>query len=155
MTGSCFEAKAVGTVSDEQIETRSSQRRTYKARANSQSRSMTSGLKSQLSRARLVRAPCVSMKDRVQEERVLPEVQNPSQDAECEKPVAVRGRRIPKKVPAAPVVVPSRRGFRGSARKSPRPSRSGPGAPHSSDEGTIYCKYFIMNDDIYDICTKM
>lgn len=59
----------------------------YEARANSQSRSMTSDLKSQLSRARLGRVPRVSMKDRIQEERMLPEVWNPDKDAEtkCKK----------------------------------------------------------------------
>lgn len=157
MTGSCYEAKEVGTVSDEQIETRSSQRRTYKTRARSQSRPMTSDSKSQLSRARLVRAPRVSKKDRVQEERVLPKFQNLSQDAvtECEKSVAVRGRRIPKKVPATPVVTPSSQVFRGSARKSPRPSGNGPGAPHSSDKGMVYCNYCSMNDDIYTIFTLL
>lgn len=116
VTGRCYEAKEVGTVNDE---TRSSQRMAYKARASSQSRLMNSDIKSQLSRARLVRVLYVSMKDRVQEE-----VQNSSQDAvtECEKSVAVRGRRIPEKVPATPDVTPSRRGCLSFARKSPRPS---------------------------------
>lgn len=124
VTGLCYEAEEVGTVNDEQIETRSSRRMAYKSRKNTQSRSMTSDLKGQLSKARLVRVPCVPMKDRVQEEYVLPEVQNPSQDAvtQCKKSLAVRGRRIPTKVPATPEVTPSRRGDLSFARKSLRPS---------------------------------
>lgn len=119
VTGRCYEAKEVGTVNDEQLETRSSQSMAHKVRANSQSTLMTSDFKSQLSRARPVTVPCVSMKDKVQKE-----VQNTSQDAvtECKKSVAVRGRRIPKKVPATPDVTPSRQSFLSFTRKSPRPS---------------------------------
>lgn len=68
----------------------------YKAKENSQSRSMTSDLKSQLSKARLGSVPRVSMKDRVQEKHMFPEVRKPGKDAETEfkKCVAVRRRCI-------------------------------------------------------------
>lgn len=159
VTGRCYEAKGVGTVSDEQIETRSSQRRTYEARTDCESRPMTSNLKSQLSRVRLVRAH-ISIKDRVQEnsnqvKNVLPEVQETScissQDivAESEKSsVGVRGHRALKKVPTTPVsstsaefdvVTPTKEDIRGSAHRSPRPSVSGPAALQISDKGKVYC----------------
>lgn len=159
VTGRCYEAKGVGTVSDEQIETRSSQRRTYEARADCESRPMTSNLKSQLSRVRLVRAH-ISIKDRVQEnsnqvKNVLPEVQETgcisSQDivAESEKSsVGVRGHRALKKVPTTPVsstsaefdvVTPTKEDIRGSAHGSPRPSVSGPAALQISDKGKVCC----------------
>lgn len=159
VTGRCHEAKGVGRVSDEQIETRSSQRRTYEARADCESRPMALNLKSQLSRVRLVRAH-ISVKDRVQEnsnqvKHVLPEVQETScissQDrvAQSEKSsVGVRGHRVLKKVPTTPVsststefdiVTPTKEGKRGSAHRSPRPSVSGSAAPQISDKGKVYC----------------
>lgn len=159
VTGRCYEAKGVGTVSDEQIETRSCQRRTYEARADCESRPMTLNLKSRLSRVRLVRAH-ISAKDRVQEnsnqvKHVLSEVQETScvssQDrvAESENSsVGVRGRRALKKVPTAPVsststefdiATPTKEDKRGSAHRSPRPSVSGPAAPQISDKGKVYC----------------
>lgn len=159
VTGRCYEAKGVGTVSDEQIETRSSQRRTYEARAHCESRPMTSNLKSQLSRIRLVRAH-ISVKDRVQEnsnqvKHVLPEVQETScissQDrvAESEKSsVGVRGQWALKKVPTTlvssmstefDIETPTKEDIGGSAHRSPRPSVSGPTAPQISDKGKVYC----------------
>lgn len=158
VTGRCYEAEAVGTVSDEQIETRSSRRRTYEARADCESRPMTSNLKSQPSRVRLVTAH-ISIKDRAQEnsnqvKHVLPEVQETScissQDivAESEKSsVGVRGHRAPKKVPTTPVrstsadfdlVTPTKEYIRGSELRSPRPSVSGPAALQIGDKGKVY-----------------
>lgn len=154
VTGRCYEAKGVGTVSDEQIETRSSQRRTYEARADCESRPMTSNLKSQLSGVRLVRAH-ISIKYRVQEntnqvKHVLLEAQETScissQDivAESEKSsVGVRGHRALKNVSSTSaefdVVTPTKEDIQGSARRSPRPSVSGPAALQINDKG-ILCR---------------
>ncbi|XP_035857205.1 Fanconi anemia group J protein isoform X2 [Sander lucioperca] len=80
-SGGCYEAKSVGRACLQQIETRSSQRTTHKARAEYESKAMKPGLKSRPSKARPVRVHS-SKKDIIQENayqsHFLPEVQDDS-----------------------------------------------------------------------------
>ncbi|XP_078103243.1 uncharacterized protein LOC144515917 [Sander vitreus] len=79
--GGCYEAKSVGRACLQQIETRSSQRTTHKARADHESKAIKPGLKSRPSKARPVRVHS-SKKDIVQENayqsHFLPEIQDDS-----------------------------------------------------------------------------
>lgn len=163
LTGGCYEVKSVGTVSLQLIETRSSQRRTDKARADHDLKVMILDLKGRPSKARLIGVHS-SIKDGVQEhsnqmQHVLPEVQDDTcitcHDRVTESgksSVGVRGRKALKKVPTTPVsptwtefdiVTPKKEDIgglqtAGAARHRPTsPVVDGAGSLHSSEKGKV------------------
>lgn len=154
LTGGRYEVKSVGTVSLQLIETRSSQRRTDKARADHELKVMILDLKGRPSKARLVGVHS-SMKDGVPEnsnqmQHVLPEVQEDTRIT-CHDRVTESGKSSVglKKVPTTPVsstwtefdiVTPKedKGGLQtaGAARRRPTsPVVDGPGSLHSGEKG--------------------
>lgn len=159
LTGGGHELRSLGTVSFQKTETRSSQRRTDKARAGNELKVTIRDSKSRPSKAGFVRIHS-STEDGVSENshqaRVFPEVQVSScitcHESE-ELSVDVRGRKALKNVPTTPVgttrtefdiVTPEEDievllepGEVGST----SPTVDGPGSPQSNRKGKVLCTW--------------
>ncbi|XP_044057768.1 Fanconi anemia group J protein isoform X2 [Siniperca chuatsi] len=158
-TGGGYEVKSVGRVSPQQIEIRSSQRRTDQARADQELKVMILALKSRPSRARPVRVYS-SKNSRVQvqddswitcqqTERILKPSVNDRVTESGKPSVGMREHKALKKVPVTPVsstrtefdiVTPKQEDIRGlqeagaAGCRATSPAVDGPGSQHCSQE---------------------
>lgn len=165
MTGGSYGAKSLGRVSLQQIETRRSQRRTDKARANHELKVLTVDLKSRPSRARTVRVNS-SRTDRTQAHD-LPEVQedgwithqhtsiNLSVTESDKSFVGVKEHMALKKIPTTPVtskrvefdiVTPKQEDIEslqeaGAAGGPSSPLVDAPGSQHNKSKGKLNNPY--------------